>query len=118
LNPNERTFQFPEETVNRPDHYLVLYRNETDLNLPESGGEVYLSNNNGQLVDMVVYTALPADASFSRDNFGRWHNDWPPSPGKFNSPSGAGCPAVNGFGRASFCHLVCPALCEYRLGHR
>jgi hypothetical protein len=86
----ERAFQFPEETVIQPGHYLVLYRSETDLNLPESGGEVYLSNNNGQLGDMVVYPALPADASFSRDNFGRWQSDWPPRPGKFNSPSGAG----------------------------
>jgi hypothetical protein len=86
----ERAFQFPEETVIRSDHYLVLYRSETDLDLPESGGEVYLSNNNDQLVDVAVYPALPVDASFSRDNFGRWHSEWPPSPGKFNSPSGAG----------------------------
>jgi hypothetical protein len=41
-----------------------------------------------EVVDSVVYVALGPDASYSRDEYGVWHSDWPPSPGRANSPSG------------------------------
>jgi hypothetical protein len=40
------------------------------------------------VVDRAVFDTLPGDASYSRDEAGSWHADWPPSPGAPNLPAG------------------------------
>lgn len=69
-----------------PDGYLVLDRTTTGLTLPDTGGQLRLLQPDSMVVDLVIFGSLPPDASYSRDETGLWHPDWPPSPGAPNLP--------------------------------
>jgi hypothetical protein len=69
-----------------PDGYLLLDRATTGLTLPDSGRRIRLLQPDGTVVDRVIFDPLPPDASYSRDEAGLWHTDWPPSPGAPNIP--------------------------------
>jgi hypothetical protein len=80
-------YLIPEGTVLEPGAFVVFYRQETGIVLEDSGGEVWLLGSDGAVMDSVVFGALAADGSYSRDEAGDWHIDWPPSPGEPNLPS-------------------------------
>jgi hypothetical protein len=83
---DNRLYEIPRGTRLRPGGYLMLFRSETDINLDADGGQLVLLNAQGRAADRVTYPALKPDASYSRDEEGLWHLDWPPSPGKGNLP--------------------------------
>jgi hypothetical protein len=66
------------------DGYLLLDRATTGLTLPDTGGQIRLLQPDSTIVDVVIFGPLPPDASYSRDENGLWHPDWPPSPGMPN----------------------------------
>jgi len=80
-------YLIPEGTVLEPGAFVVFYRQETGIVLEDSGGEIRLLGSDGAVMDSVVFGALVADGSYSRDEAGDWHTDWPPSPGEPNLPS-------------------------------
>ena len=80
-------YLIPEGTVLEPGTFVVFYRQETGIVLEDGGGEVRLIGSDGAVMDSVVFGALAADSSYSRDEAGDWHYDWPPSPGEPNLPS-------------------------------
>ena len=80
-------YRIPRKTVIPPRGFLVLYADVTGLVLDDSGDTVRLMRPNGQVVDKVGFGPLPPNASYSRDEQGFWHADWPPSPGAPNSPA-------------------------------
>jgi hypothetical protein len=82
------TYLLPAETVLRPGALVVLFRKQTGIRLEDSGGVVQLIGVAAEVVGSVTYDALGLDASYSRDEAGAWHSDWPPSPGRVNAPSG------------------------------
>jgi hypothetical protein len=49
-----------------------------------------LLDPDGVVVDAVAFGQLAANASYSRDELGTWHSDWPPSPGAANQPPAPG----------------------------
>jgi hypothetical protein len=67
-----------------PDGYLLLDRAITGLTLPDMGGQIRLLQPDSTVVDVVIFGPPPPDASYSRDETGLWHPDWPPSPGTPN----------------------------------
>jgi hypothetical protein len=69
-----------------PGGFVVLYRESSGLNLPDLGGQLRLLQPDSTVVDLVIFGPLPPDASYSRDDAGLWHTDWPPSPGAANAP--------------------------------
>jgi hypothetical protein len=69
-----------------PGEFLVLYRQETGLTLPDIGGQLRLLQPDSTVVDVVIFGPLLPDASYSRDETNLWHADWPPSPGLPNLP--------------------------------
>jgi hypothetical protein len=81
-------YLFPSGTLLQPGALEVFFGGETGILLAESGGTVQLSGSPDEGPDSVVYVPLGPDASYSRDESGVWHSDWPPSPGRANSPSG------------------------------
>jgi hypothetical protein len=86
LDDNGRgSYVIPIGTVLQPQQYLVFFGGQTGLNLSDEGGQVQLRSADGRTVDRVRYDAIPGDGSYSRDDAGDWHADWPPSPG---APSG------------------------------
>jgi len=82
------TYLFPSEMVLEPGTLVVLFRKQTGIPLGDSGGVIQLIGGEAKVVDSVNYGALGTDASYSRDEGGAWHADWPPSPGRVNAPSG------------------------------
>jgi hypothetical protein len=82
-------YRIPAGTVLQPDAFVVFYRQETGLTLNDDGDEVRLLGPNGDLADAVVFDELATDASYSRDEAGAWHANWPPSPGAPNIPPGS-----------------------------
>jgi hypothetical protein len=74
-------------TVLLPGELAVFYRQQTGITLDDDGDQVRLSDADGTAVDAVILDALAGDASYSRDEAGDWHADWPPSPGALNLPS-------------------------------
>jgi hypothetical protein len=82
------TYLLPAETVLRPGALVVFFQKQTGIPLGDSGGVVQLIGATAEVVDSVTYGALGPDASYSRDETGAWHSDWPPSPGRVNAPSG------------------------------
>jgi hypothetical protein len=48
---------------------------------PQLGDAVWLLAPEGTVVDAITFGPLPPNASYSRDEDGTWHADWPPSPG-------------------------------------
>lgn len=76
-----------------PDGYLLLDRTATGLTLPDIGGQLRLLQPDSTVVDEVIFGSLPPDTSYSRDETGLWHPDWPPSPGLPNlAPSPTSTP--------------------------
>jgi hypothetical protein len=69
-----------------PAGYLLFDQETTGLILPDIGGQLLLLQPDGTVVDSVIFGPLPPDASYSRDDAGLWHADWPPSPGLPNAP--------------------------------
>jgi hypothetical protein len=69
-----------------PGSFIMLSRQETGLILPDAGGQLRLLQPDSTVVDVVTFGPLPPDASYSRDETGQWHADWPPSPGGPNMP--------------------------------
>lgn len=69
-----------------PNGYLLLNRTSTGITLADSGGQLRLLQPDSTVVDVVTFGPLPPDASYSRDETGLWHPDWPPSPGAPNVP--------------------------------
>jgi len=80
-------YRIPRRTVIPPRGFLVFYEEVTGLNLDDGGDTVRLLRPNGQVVEEVKFGPLPPNASYSRDEQGFWHSDWPPSPGKPNVPT-------------------------------
>ena len=74
-------YRFPRGTVLEPDALIVLYQAQTGLVLDDGGGSVRLLGPRGGLRDRVLFPKLAPDASYSRDEHGVWHADWPPTPG-------------------------------------
>ena len=73
------TIIIPQGTVLRPGAFMVFYRRETGLVLDDAGDQVRLLAPDGTVADSVVFGAIGADRSVSRDEDGTWHTDWPPS---------------------------------------
>lgn len=82
-------YRMPEGTVIRAGGFLLLHGGTTGVVLDEAGDKVRLLDAAGEVVDAVAFGQLLPNASYSRDEFGMWHDDWPPSPGSPNAPSGA-----------------------------
>ncbi len=78
-----------------PGAYIILYHQQTGLHLPDAGGQVRLLSPSRTPIESVPFGQLGADASYSRDEEGSWHSDWPPTPGGPNLP-----PAPQGVLRA------------------
>ncbi|MDQ7030653.1 MAG: lamin tail domain-containing protein [Ardenticatenia bacterium] len=81
-----RPYTLPANTVVPPGGFMLLFQAETGLRLNNDGDQVRLLGPHGQVLDAVTLPALAPDASFSRDERGAWHADWPPSPGAPNRP--------------------------------
>jgi hypothetical protein len=81
-------FLIPIGTVLQPQQVIVFFGAQTGLLLSDDGGQVRLHNAAGRMVDRVQYNTLPIDGSYSRDDAGNWHIDWPPSPGMPNGQPG------------------------------
>ena len=81
---DDESYEFPPGTSLASDAYLILYQSQSSIDLAIEGGTLRLVDAEGEVVDTVVYPALPADISYSRDRVGRWHDDWPASPGAPN----------------------------------
>ena len=81
-------YEIPAGTALGPGKFLVLYRQTTHVPLDDDGDGVRLLGPAGQVLELVIFGALGADRSFSRDEYGVWHADWSPSPGAPNVPPG------------------------------
>jgi hypothetical protein len=81
-----RPYVITSTTVISPGGYLLFYRETTGLTLPDIGGQLRLLQPDSTVVDSVTFGLLPPDSSYSRDETGLWHPDWPPSPGGPNLP--------------------------------
>jgi hypothetical protein len=79
-------YRIAKETVLLSGEFAVFFRRQTGVVLDDDGDKVRLLGPDTNVVDVVGFDALAADASYSRDRKGRWHADWPPSPGKPNRP--------------------------------
>jgi hypothetical protein len=79
-------YRMADGTVLQPGAFLVLLGRTTGLVLEDIGDTVRLLNPDGAVMDAVVFGELAPNASYSRDDFGIWHDDWPPSPGAPNQP--------------------------------
>jgi hypothetical protein len=55
---------------------------------------VRLLDKKGISVSRVMVPELATDASYSLDDAGQWHEDWPPSPGQVNAPPPLGGPMM------------------------
>jgi len=85
---SHQRYRIPRRTVLRAGEFAVFYRAKTGIVLDDNGAMVRLLRPGFTVTDVVIVGALPADASYSRDESGVWHDDWPPSPGAPNLPSG------------------------------
>jgi hypothetical protein len=81
-------YKIPAGMALGPGKFLVLYRQMTHIPLNDNGDGVRLLGPAGQVLELVIFGALGADRSFSRDEYGVWHDDWSPSPGAPNVPPG------------------------------
>jgi hypothetical protein len=87
LGSSEQTYRIPRGTALRPGASLALFRRQTGLALDDLGGQLRLLDARGRLIESVAFAALDPDTSQSRDAAGRWHTDYPPSPGTSNLPA-------------------------------
>jgi hypothetical protein len=82
--PGGSVYQIPEGTTLQPGAFVVFFRQATGIPLADNGAQVRLLGPDGTLADHITLDILPPDASYSRDEDGTWHTDWPPSPGAPN----------------------------------
>jgi hypothetical protein len=88
-------YRIPDETVLLPGSFILFHGRTTGIVLDDAGDEVRLLDLFGKIVDSVVFGQLAPNASYSRNDAGGWHDDWPPSPGAPNlSPGPALLPRV------------------------
>jgi single-stranded DNA-binding protein len=87
-------YTFPAQTTLEPGAFLVLYRQQTGIELSEEQDTVWLFDAQGSPVDQahispVAYQKLLPDESYSRITADAWAIDVHPTPGKSNRfPSG------------------------------
>jgi hypothetical protein len=81
-------YEIPEGTTLEPGGYAVFHREETGILLDDGGDEAWLIQPDGVAADGALFGSLGADASYSLDDAGGWHEDWPPSPGAVNRRPG------------------------------
>jgi hypothetical protein len=82
------SYTIPAGTLLDPGEYTVFYRRVTGIELNDFQGIVRLRGPGGMVRDSVDYPdLLGADQSYSRDESGIWHRNWPPSPGEPNQPA-------------------------------
>jgi hypothetical protein len=79
-------YQIVTGTVLLSGEFAVFFQRQTGIALDDSSDQVRLIGPDGTVVNAVIFEALAADASYSRDEAGVWHADWPPSPGAPNLP--------------------------------
>jgi hypothetical protein len=79
-------YRMPEATVLPPGAFVLFHGRTTGIVLDDAGDEVRLLDPAGKVVDAVVFGQLLPNASYSRDDAGAWHDDWPLSPGGPNLP--------------------------------
>jgi hypothetical protein len=88
LASGDYVYALPPGTLLDPGAFLVLFKNQTGIGLDNAGGQVQLLGPKGKVRDSIIYPTLQPDGSYSRDETGTWHSDWPPSPGRPNQPAG------------------------------
>jgi hypothetical protein len=81
-----RPYRMPKGLVLDAGAFGLFPGSITSLVLDDVGDKVRLLDLNGIAVDVVAFGALAPNASYSRDEVGFWHDDWPPSPGGPNAP--------------------------------
>jgi hypothetical protein len=81
-----RPYRIPVGTVLEPGEFIVFYRLQTGISLEDTSDQVRLLKLDGTIADLARYHAPVADVSYSRDDAGVWHADWPASPGATNLP--------------------------------
>jgi len=79
-------YPIPGGTVLQPGAFALFYGRQTGVVLDDEGDAVRLLGPDGAAVDDVAFGGLAPNASYSRDEGGAWHADWPPSPGAPNLP--------------------------------
>jgi hypothetical protein len=79
-------YRMPEGTVIPPGAFMLFHGRTTGVTLDDTGDLVRLLDSDGVLLDKVVFGPLAPNASYSRDEDGVWHTDWPPSPRAPNLP--------------------------------
>lgn len=92
-------YRMPEGAVLESAAYALFHGSTTGIVLEDSGDTVRLLDVNGKLVERVVFLELAPNASYSRDEYGIWHDDWAPSPGAPNLPPGTASPPGSGLTR-------------------
>jgi hypothetical protein len=99
-------YRIPEATILPPGAFVLFHGRTTSIVLDDAGDEVRLLDPVGKVVDAVVFGQLLPNASYSRDDAGAWHDDWPPTPGGPNlslgpaALSGREQPGIRGEGVA------------------
>jgi hypothetical protein len=81
-------YEIPDGTTLESGGYAVFHREETGILLDDGGDEAWLIRPDGVAADGVRFGSLDAGTSYSRDDVGDWHEDWPPSPGAINRRPG------------------------------
>lgn len=81
-------YRMPDGTVLQPGAFVIFLGRITGIVLDDAGDQVRLLDPAGRVVQAVVFDQLAPSASYSRDDAGAWHDDWPPSPGGPNLPLG------------------------------
>ena len=79
-----RPYTFPLGTVIAPHSYLVLFKKTTGVSLNDAGDTARLIAPTGAVVSEIPYAHAANDGSIARDDKGRLHTNWPPSPGVHN----------------------------------
>jgi hypothetical protein len=79
-------YRIPEGTVLPSGGFILFHGRTTGVVLDDTGDAVRLLDPTGAVAEVVVFGQLAPNASYSRDAFGIWHADWPPSPGAPNQP--------------------------------
>jgi hypothetical protein len=79
-------YRIPEGTVLLPGAFTLFHGRVTGVALDDAGDTVRLLDPDGAVVEVVTFGQLAPNASYSRDEVGVWHADWPPSPGAPNQP--------------------------------
>lgn len=81
-----KPYRIPAGMILKSGSFAVFYRRKTNIELDNSGDQVRLIKADGTVLDEVTFGALGFDTSYSRDEAGTWHANWPPSPGAPNLP--------------------------------